>query len=59
MDWMKDEIGTGVFGAFVIVGTKILKHMEVTGINKHNYINLEGSFQGEDERNQRSLMQST
>lgn len=59
MDWMKDETETGFFRAFAIVGTKILKHIEVTAINNNNCINLEGSFKAEAIRNQRSLMQST
>lgn len=47
VDWMKDEIET-FFWAFALVGTKILKHIEITGIIKNDFVNLEGSFKTQD-----------
>lgn len=61
---MKGETETGLlllfvvffFRALAIVGTTILKHIEITGVNKNDFINLEGSFEAQDKKNRRSLI---
>lgn len=52
VDGMKGEIETVFFflRALAIVGTKLLKHIEIIGVNINDFINLEGSFKAQNKK---------